>query len=363
MFSWFPDLDVRLEVALIGVGSALLTILLKDVVVHFWKEARASQKSATEVYRNYADPLLSASESFFWRLRETLTDTGRGAYLKSSGNESYFDRYKFESTLFRLAVLIGWVRAYRRELTFLSLSGGQKLEPLNDAICKFEAALADGAHVEVQRIKSLSELWSIPLPNEQKEVSKIGVLVEQQIKLAGPTEDGDQDLLINLGEAEQLSLCQSIADYMCGEARINAISSETVHKTRERAVRSLSIREAWLYRDFQSGIGDFMIKEVAGAKRRFDVVGFREFEALLYSDDSEIKRWVSRLNRVFNKLDISGADRFDARVQMLEGTFLATIDLILALTEIDKGRTRFAENTVSEAKRLKVDTSWRKDGG
>ena len=116
-----------------------------------------------------------------------------------------------------------------------------------------------------------------------------------------------------------------------------------------------------MYRDFQSGIGDMMICSVSGGSRRFDVLGFKSFEQLLNSDDDETKRWVHRLVRVFDGLDISGADKFDARVVMLEHTFLATIDVLIALTEIDKSRTAFAGETLREAKRVRRDPSWRKD--
>lgn len=354
-------MDIEIQAAFIGAASALVTILIKDVGLHFWKEARSDEKTAKAVYRNYSDPLLFAAVNLFWRLNETLTDTGRGAYLKTSGAESYFDKYKFESTLFRLAVLVGWVSAYRREVTFLSLRRGQELGQLNSALSSLEAALADGAHVETQRVKSASELWNIPLPTEDKDLSRIAVKVEQIIKSVGPTSNGDQDLIINLEETAQIELCQNIANYLCEQASINKLPAEIISETRARAVRSLSIREAWLYRDFQSGIGDMMILEVDDASRRFDVLGFKEFEALLHSNEEETKRWISRLVQVFDRLDISGADRFDARVQMLERTFLATIDLLVALTEIDDARSTYASNTVQEAKKLKADLSWRKN--
>ncbi len=353
-------MDVEVQAALIGVASALVTILLKDIGVYFWKEARADKRHAMAVYRNYSDPLLLASVSLFWRLRETLTDTGRGAYLKTSGADSYFDKYKFDSTLFRLAVLIGWIRAYRRELTFFSIRGGKALGPLKSALSSFESALADGAHVETQRVKSASELWGIPLPENEKDLSRISVQVEQIIKSAGPTSKGDQDLLINLKKEDQKALCQKIADCLCNEAGIDKLSSTKISKTLTHAVRSLSIREAWLYRDFQSGVGDIMINEVQGATRRFEVLGFKEFEALLNSEVEESSRWVSRLVRVFDRLDISGADKYDARVQMLEETFLATIELLIALVEIDKGRSVYAANTLCEAKKFKANAKWRK---
>lgn len=360
MTAWFSGLDVKLQVSLIGIASALLTIILKDVGLHLWKEARADRRTAIEVYRSYSDPLLEASVSLFWRLQETLIVAGRGSYLKTSGSASYFDNYKFESTLYRLAVLIGWVRAYKRELTFLSLTGDNYPKPLTEALSRFEAALADGAHVEVQRVKSISALWGIPTPSDGGELSRVAVEIEHILKSASSHEDSVPNLLVDLESAEQLVVLQKIANYLCNEAKIKQLSEEIISETRARAVRSLSICEAWMYRDFQSGIGDMMICEVSGANRRFDVLGFKSFERLLKSDEAETKRWVYRLKRVFDGLDISGADKFDARLVMLEHTFLATIDVLTALTEIDKSRTAYAEETLREAKRIKGDPSWRK---
>ena len=257
----------------------------------------------------------------------------RFSSVKTNGKERYRCPFKRKQHQLLLAVLLGWVRAYRRELTFLSLSGSD--EPLKGAISSLEAALADGAHVKTQRVKSVSELWGIELPAGEKDLSRIAVEVEQIIKSVAPTSDCDQGLLINLKESTQIELCQSIAVYLCEQANINHLQAEIISETRARAVRSLSIREAWLYRDFQSGIGDMMIREVSGALRRFEVIGFKEFEEILHSDEKGTKRWVSRLLRVFDRLDISGADRFDARVQMLEKAFLATIDLLVALAEAD----------------------------
>lgn len=353
-------MDIKLKIALIGVSSALATLLIKEVALYFWKEIRADRKSAKSVYRQYSDPLISATASLFWRLRETLTDKGRGSYLKTSGSESQFDKYKFESTLFRLAVLVGWIRAYRRELTFLSLSRSKELASVMNALSSFEAALADGAHVETQRVKSASALWEIPLPNGNKELSQIAVGVEQIIKSVSSTSNGDQDLLINLDNTTQIKLCKAISNYLCKQAGIAPLTEDIISETRARAVRALSIREAWLYRDFQSGLGDVMIREIEGATTRFEVLGFKEFEELLHSNDENTKRWMLRLKRVFDQLDISGADQFDARVQMLENTLLATINLLVALTEVDKSRSTYAADSVAEAKKLRKDLSWRK---
>ena len=68
-------------------------------------------------------------------------------------------------------------------------------------------------------------------------------------------------------------------------------------------------------------------------------------------------------NRMVEGLDISGADRFDARVRMLEETFLATIELLKSLDGIDPRRGIVSSELLSQAQVLVNDKSWRKSAG
>ena len=318
MSEWISSLDVRVQVALIGIVATLITLILKDVLFHLWREKRADEKTALSVYRNYADPLLHASISLFWRLRETLVDEGRGAYLKNNGSESEFDKYKFDSTLYRLATIIAWLRAYKRELAFFSVKEASKLEALHRAIAELEKALADGDHVEGQRLRAVSDLWGIPTPTEAEEASKRAVAIEHALKHSSIPTEGDYFSLLQADRSTQERVCRDIADYLANEAGTATVPPEVLRETLARAAQALSTREAWLYRDFQSGIGDLMIEIIHDAGRRFDVIGFKGFEQLLQSEDKETKRWVARLFRVFDELDIAAASPFDARLQMLE---------------------------------------------
>lgn len=362
MFSWFANLDEKIQVALIGIIAGMLTILIKDVAVHLWLENRQRRRSALAVYRNYADPIASAASHLFWRLKETLT--GRGEYLKKSGAETRFDKYKYDSTLFRLATLIGWLRAYRRELTLFSLDDPEKLSDLNKAINRFEEALAEGAHVETQRVRSLAQLWEISLPKDDTEISTLGFEVEKILKSALHSGELDReiDLASDLPLKKQIALCESIANSLTRNLNINNLCRSTIKKKVKQSIRSLSIREAWLYRDFQSGIGDLMIRNTEGGARRFEIIGFGEFEDLINSPNEAEKRWVGRLNRIIDRLDISGADQFDARVRLLEDILLATIDLLLTLNRIDVKRGIVTERTLRESNSLRRNRSWRKSG-
>lgn len=359
MANWLASFPVQIQIGLISALITLLGILLKDFILRGWVEYRANRRLAIEVYRNYADPIAAAASSLFWRLREILVEEGRGAFLKTSGSETPFDKYKYESTLYRISALIAWLRAYRRELTFFSLSDSDKLRELKDAILAFEAALADGAHIESRRVRSVAALWELTVP--ESKIFSIGVAVEQVLKTflhsntAATANDLTQDV--------QFRLCKTVSDTLTQRISIAPLPEKIVRETSQSAIRSLSIREAWLYRDFQSGIGDLMIRITEGGARRFDVAGFKDFEALLLSEDDNDKRWVERLMRIVNGLDISGADQYDARVSLLEETFLATIRLLAVLAQIDPDRGSVAKKVLSEGDRLSQDQAWRKSAG
>lgn len=358
MAAWFNGISPEIETALIAAFATLVGIILKDFLINWWNDQRRARKDALTIYRNYADPIASAGSALFWRLRETLLEEGRGAFLKSSGKPTQFDQYKYESTLYRFAALIGWLRAYRRELTFFSLNSPNKLSRLRDSIHNLEKSLSDGAHVETQRARSLATLWRLPLPTNENEVSSLGVAIEQVLKPALQSQDAS--VANDLDHAARLELCEKVANVMSTRLRLDPLPTSVIEETVGRAIHSLSIREAWLYRDFQSAIGDLMVKEVSGGARRFEVLGFGEFEDLLVSREIHAQRCVQRLNRMIDGLDISGADRFDARVQMLEDTFLAIIELLEALEEVDPRRGVVSDSLLTKAKGLARDTSWRK---
>ena len=356
MFSWLDFSDEKIQIGLIGVVSTLATIILKDFILARIIELRREQREALDVYRSYADPIAEAATNLFWRLREVLISDGRSAFLKTSGTVTEFEKYKFDSTLYRLAVLIAWLRAYRRELTFFSLSDPKKLVPLRNAIHSIEAALADGAHVETERVLRVCTHWKIPDSQISPKLSTVSVAVETELKKTLHFENVESAK--DLTKKMQSQLFSEVLTIISSNIENGPISDDILKNTQECVIRALSIKEAWLYRDFQAGIGDLMIREITGAARRYEVIGFGEFETLLRSDATDHKVWISRLHKVVDGLDISGADSFDARVQMIKNTFLAIIKLLCVLAQIDPDRGSVTEDTLSEAKSLRCKQSW-----
>jgi hypothetical protein len=88
----------------------------------------------------------------------------------------------------------------------------------------------------------------------------------------------------------------------------------------EQVSEVLGIKEAYIYRDWQSAIGDLMIVEVSGGSRRFGIMGFGDFEELYlesHGNSSSKRRWVDRLDELFHDVNMTRSGIFDARRQQL----------------------------------------------
>ena len=228
---------------------------------------------------------------------------------------------------------MGWIRAYQRELSFFRLRNNRKLNSLYDAISAFESALADGPHVEVERNDALCELWEISVNAESIEpiARQVEVLVKRTLEQYRVVSATDLD------SPKKAALCRDIANMICDQAKQRPVPPDVLDETCARAVRYIAVQEAWLYRDWQSGIGDLMIRELHQESRRFDVIGFRDFEDMLSSKERDKNVWLDRLEKVFDGLDIEG-EKFDARVKQLNAVMKATANIVIALAALGGGK-------------------------
>src|SRR5262249_42045754 len=144
----------------------------------------------------------------------------------------------------------------------------------------FESSLADGHHVELQRLDGLLRIWGLPSITDDNLRLRVAVDVENCAKRA--LQRVPVRTATELTEEQQRELCSDIAQAICVKASFAQVPPEVLAETRSRSVRQIAIREAWLYRDWQSAIGDVMIRETSASPRRFDVVGFGDFEAMLF---------------------------------------------------------------------------------
>src|SRR5690348_14275342 len=122
-------MEAPIEAAFIGFLGALVGLIVRDVVmaVFLAKQKRQQEISDREdargranrdLVRAYSDPLLQSAGSLRARLDEII-NSGRAEYLLPRAPKTSFNEYKKISTIYRLAVVLAWIRAFRRERSYL----------------------------------------------------------------------------------------------------------------------------------------------------------------------------------------------------------------------------------------------------
>ena len=68
------------------------------------------------------------------------------------------------------------------------------------------------------------------------------------------------------------------------------VAPSLLSETESLAISQMAIHEAWLYRDWQASIGDMMIREKNIGNRNFEVLGYGDFEAMIFEPSSDQQR-------------------------------------------------------------------------
>lgn len=101
-------MDERAQAAiissLISASIALITVFINN---RYEKKKAKSQEY--DAIKRYANPIIKASEQFAWRLKEILEF--KGPYLLPDAPMNGFFKYKFDSTVYRLCAILGWLEA------------------------------------------------------------------------------------------------------------------------------------------------------------------------------------------------------------------------------------------------------------
>jgi hypothetical protein len=127
---WFtaPAVAAAVITSVFTIGG----IALKDYAFKVLEERRSTRKTESAIYQWYSLPLLISSVSLLNRLYEILYQPHRPVYLLGRGLSTptspggVYRAYKKLSTVYRLAAVLGWVRACRREFSYLRVADGRK---------------------------------------------------------------------------------------------------------------------------------------------------------------------------------------------------------------------------------------------
>lgn len=154
MPDWFLGLQPAVQAALITGAVGLLDAVVTGVstatnaLLKTWLDQQAEraqlERAQSDAYRQYAEPLTAAATALYWRLREIYESPGGGFFLQPGGGATRFEEYKVASTRYRIAALLGWFAALRRELRHFGANPDPAVLPMSNAIIRVESALADG---------------------------------------------------------------------------------------------------------------------------------------------------------------------------------------------------------------------------
>lgn len=334
--------------ALLALAGVIVGLIARDIVMAIYlvrqkrtqelaDRKKAADKQHQDLVRLYSDPLKDAVTSLRHRLKE-IVEQKQSRYLLADAPNTPFLDYKRISTLYRIAAVLGWIRAIRRERSYLDpqqASGSVEMQ----AIVALEKALADGAHVELQRLDELSNLWRVSAIAPQKkghiasliDGERAGFLAMKKVLSAS-----------GLSDADQVELAGRCAAIIQREVGVD-IPTDLVAATVKQSTLTFGIKEAYIYRDWQVAIGDMMLEEDKGSTRHFAVLGFGVFEDMVFEarkdPQSHVARWIGRLERLIHDLDMTQIGMFDARREQLRKIYDCVIKLEAGLEERIRGTT------------------------
>ena len=141
--------------AVVTATGTLVGHFLKEVVLDRSLETWKRRETIREIQRKYRDPIILAATELAQRLNEILkqypTDfldravlIGTPARTHGSHRDAYFQRYKCQSTIYRLAAVLGWLELYRQELVFMDAETQKAERSIERCLHALREDLADG---------------------------------------------------------------------------------------------------------------------------------------------------------------------------------------------------------------------------
>lgn len=318
--------------ALIGASTAIATIILKDIVIHRINEKRSERKSERHVYRLYLSPLYTSCERLLWRMKEVFIDR-RSDFLLLNSRPLHYNSYKRASTLYRIASLLGWIRAINNEISALGSAHAKLSVPLLDQFVQIQSALADGPHVEIHRLEQICKEWGIDTRATTKDQQeRIATKFEVKIyELLGDRISSDSITFDGLERLEILDICYELSQYLTSQFSTAPISRDVISESIGRSVRALSYRESLIYRDWQDAIGDAMLERDEDSPRKYKLIGYSQFHELMDLD----KPWIERFWTSINDINFDIIDPNDFRRRQIERLAVAVAKTVIEIRKDD----------------------------
>lgn len=309
----------HITAAAIGSVTAISVMLIKDIIWNIVQENRKTKRDILDRIRLYSSPFSQSLSLLAWRLKELIEKRG---VILSSQEQTEFTEYKRLSTIYRLSAVIGWLRALRIELSYLEgVKNSKDSDKIETGIRNFESSLADGDHIEEIIFRELME--DLGINSKSIESSKRNKFIAEI----------DHIRSLYLQTKNRYKIRKDIKNKIVAGLKKAGISNLNAnHLDLEKLFER---KERWLYRDYQSSIGDFMLKDTTGP-RKFNIIGFADFIDKRNQWKNKYRNHIDALDSLFLDINIDEISINDARPQQLRKTFKATVEMIVILSEISK---------------------------
>ncbi|WP_372004543.1 hypothetical protein P7L68_09550 [Tistrella mobilis] len=329
-----------LATALVAILSTFCTVLFQNF---FSRRRERAQKE--ELFRNYAAPLIRCSENIIWRFGEIILD--KRMYL-TVDHDFVHVQYKRTSSLYRIASLLGWLRAIQLELDALPRKPDAFPGVISVAIEGIRSALADGPQAEQRRLERLCEIWEIDI-KEIDALNRKEIIIDIDIKIHEALirhESKHIDRLQSLSTQEKNMICRSIYGSIISKLRSHSKPYHMLQDRTDRAIKIIADVESLIYRDWQEAIGDIMLAPDHNSTRRFRIISYSDFEKILYNNSI----WMNVFRDSLNGIGVQHNGK-DARIEQLVA-FARSIAHLLISIEKTSEKDLINANALLVAKRL-----------
>lgn len=253
---WMPALAALVG----GLISGVLGPFLKDVVIQRWNERRLDRRLKEQILESYFAPLSAAAEKITWRMAEIFLEK-RPHFLLLKTRPADYNNYKRLSTLYRIAALLGWIRALNLELSALPRGGFGVASPFLPALGKVQSALADGHDVEETRIRSFCAACDIDLNGvPDADVAILAARFEVEMySIVGDEIKGSHRHLVDSSDLQQEFIGRGLLRLLSDNGFPHSLDDDAFRAALPKMIACLGYREALIYREWQESIGDAVI--------------------------------------------------------------------------------------------------------